>query len=171
KGEAPSFVPASATNYPANSEFGKGTDLGGGEYVVYNGSVASVEVSNLEHSSTYFLKVYEYNGTGDLIRYLTSSALTADGSTLSAPVTVSHDVVTTIAPNSVSFSWEKGSGTGRILVMRQGSAINSAPADLSAYPANAIFGTGSQIAAGDYVVFAGTGNSVTVTGLAEDRKS
>lgn len=167
KGEAPSFVPVSGTNYPANSEFGNGNDLGDGEYVVYNGSVSSVDISNLEHSSTYYLKVYEYNGTGDLIRYLTTSVLTAEGSTLSAPATVSHDVVTTIAPNSVSFSWEKGNGSGRLLVIRQGSAINSAPADLSAYPANAVFGTGSQIAAGDYVVFAGTGNSVTVTGLAE----
>ncbi len=168
KSEAPNFVPSSATNYTANSEFAKGTDLGGGEYVVYNGSAGSVEISNLEHSSTYYLKVFEYNGTGNLIRYLTASTLTANDATVSAPATASFDVTTTVGNNSVNFSWEKGNGAGRILVMRQGSAILSAPANLSVYPANAAFGTGSQIAAGEYVVYAGTGNSVTVTGLPEN---
>lgn len=168
KDEAPGFVPASATNYTANSEFGKGTDLGGGEYVVYNGSVGSVEISNLEHSSTYYLKVFEYNGTVSLIRYLTASPLSTNGATFSAPATASFDVRTTVGNNSVSFSWEKGNGTGRILVMRQGSAIQSTPAGYSVYPANAAFGAGSQIAAGEYLVYAGTGNSVTVTGLTED---
>ena len=168
KDEAPGFVPVSAVNYTANSEFGKGADLGGGEYVVYNGSAGSVEISNLEHSSTYYLKVFEYNGTGSLIRYLTASPLSANGATVSAPATASFDVTTTVDNNSVNFSWEKGNGAGRILVMRQGSAIQSAPADYSVYPANAVFGAGSQIAAGEYVVYAGTGNSVTVTGLTEN---
>ena len=39
-------------------------------------------------------------------------------------------------------------------------------ADGSEYTANTAFGAGTQIGTGNYVVFAGTGTSVTVTGLA-----
>lgn len=166
QGSAVAFTPASATNYTANAAFGLGADLGGGQYLVYNGNGSTVDITNLFPSTTYYFAVYEYNGTGDMIRYLTTQFLTTSGSTLLPPATPSGDVQAVTGSGSITFNWSAGSGTGRLLVLKEESAVTALPADLSVYPANAVFKSGSQLALGEYVVFAGTANSVTVTGLA-----
>ncbi|HEV7330245.1 MAG TPA: T9SS type A sorting domain-containing protein [Flavisolibacter sp.] len=165
KGSAVDFVPANATDYPANATFAAGTDLGGGQYIVYNNSGSAVDITNLLPSTTYHFRVYEYNGTGSLIRYLTASTLAATASTVTAPATPSSVITATPGSKELSLSWTKGNGSGRIVVLKEGSAVTGAPANLSVYPANAVFKSGSQIAPAEYVVYAGTGNSVTITGL------
>ncbi|MGB8190730.1 MAG: T9SS type A sorting domain-containing protein [Chitinophagaceae bacterium] len=165
KGSAVSFVPANATSYTANAVFGSGADMGGGQYIVHNSNANSVDVTNLEPSVNYYFAVYEYNGTGTLLRYLTSSVLTASAGTAFAPTTAASTVVTGTTPGKLIINWTNGNGAGRLVVMKEGSAVNAIPVNLSSYPANAIFKTGSQIAAGEYVVYSGTGNTVTVTGL------
>ncbi|KEY18799.1 T9SS sorting signal type C domain-containing protein [Kaistella antarctica] len=72
---------------------------------------------------------------------------------------------TNITANSFNINWTKGNGANRIVVIRSGSAVNAAPVDGTAYTANPIFGSGSQIGTGNYVVYAGTANAVSVTGL------
>ena len=166
QGSAVAFTPAAATSYTANATFGAGTDLGSGQYVVYNSSGNAVEITNLLPATTYHFAVFEYNGTGTTLRYLTSSVLTASGSTLLPPATPSSDVQAVAAAGTVTFSWTTGSGTGRLLVLKEAGSVTALPANGSVYPANAVFQSGSQMAAGEYVVYAGTGNTVTVTGLA-----
>lgn len=165
QGSAVSFVPANATSYTANASFGSGTDLGGGQYVVYNGTASSVDLTNLLPSTTYYFAVYEYNGTGTLIRYLTTPFLNASGSTMAAPSAPVTGVNAVPAKGQVTVSWNNGNGNGRLVVMKEGSGVSAIPADLSVYPASSVFKSGSQIAAGEYVVYAGNSNSVTVTNL------
>ncbi|RYZ29230.1 MAG: T9SS type A sorting domain-containing protein [Chitinophagaceae bacterium] len=165
KAAAVNFVPADATNYVANAAFGLGTDLGEGQFVVYNNSGNSVEITNLESSTIYHFAVFEYNGATNLIRYLTATTLTTTASTLLAPTIGVSNVNTAIANGALTLSWTAGNGTGRLIVMKEGSAPTAQPADLSTYPANAVFKAGSQMAAGEYVVYMGTGTSVTITGL------
>ncbi|MDF2190040.1 T9SS type A sorting domain-containing protein [Paraflavitalea sp. CAU 1676] len=165
QGSPVTFVPAAATTYTANASFANGTDLGGGQYTVMNGTANTVDITNLQPASTYYYTVFEYNGAGTLLRYLTTSVLTASASTLSAPVSAPSSPVVTAGASSLSISWTNGSGTSRLVVMKEGTAVTSSPATGSAYPANAVFKIGSQVTAGEYVVYAGTGNAVTVTGL------
>ena len=165
QGSAVSFVPANATSYAANASFGSGADLGGGQYVVYNGTASTVDLTNLLPSTAYYFAVYEYNGTGTLIRYLTTPFLNASGSTMAAPSTPVTGVNAVPAKGQVTVSWNNGNGSGRLVVMKEGSAVSAIPADLSVYPASSVFKSGSQIAAGEYVVYAGNSNSVTVTNL------
>lgn len=74
--------------------------------------------------------------------------------------------VTAYSVNSISLSWTNGNGARRVVVAHMGSAVNANPVDGTSYTANAVFGSGSQIGTGNYVIFdSGTGNSVTVTGL------
>lgn len=164
-GSAVTFVPAAGTAYTSNAAFGNGTDLGEGQYCVYNGAGYTVDITNLQPSTTYYIAVYEFNGTGTMIRYLTSAVLSGSASTLTAPATPVNTVQATPGTGSLSLTWNNGSGHGRLVVMKEGSAVAATPASLSVYPANATFKNGSQIAAGEYVVFAGNGNAVTVTGL------
>jgi hypothetical protein len=69
--------------------------------------------------------------------------------------------------SGLTVNWTRGSGDGVIVLMKQGSAVNSAPADgtYTGYTANAVFGSGTPIGAGNYVVYKGIGSSVTISGL------
>lgn len=55
--------PASGSSYTANSYFGSGQDLGGGNYIVYNGTGTSVNLTGLFSGSTYYFAIMEYNTT------------------------------------------------------------------------------------------------------------
>ncbi len=61
--------PVDGTSPTANTTYS-----GSGEQVVYNNSGNSVSVTGLTGSTTYWFRVYEYNGTGPTTKYLTSTA-------------------------------------------------------------------------------------------------
>lgn len=164
-GNPVSFVPANGIDYTANAAFGTGTDLGSGQYVVFNGTQNTVAITNLLPSTVYYFAVYEYNGSGATATYLTAGVLTASRTTATAPAAGSTALNGTASNLTINISFTSGPGDGRIVVMKEGSAVSGIPADLGKYPANTVFQNGSQIAAGEYVVYAGSGNSVTVTGL------
>jgi hypothetical protein len=81
----------------------------------------------------------------------------------------------TIAANNLIFSnttagsttltFTKGNGARRIVLAKVASAVNSNPLDSFAYLAKDTFGLGSQIGAGNFVIYNDTGNTVTVRGL------
>lgn len=82
-------APFDGVNYSANSIFGSGTHLGGGNYVVYNGNGTSVNVTGLQSNTTYMFSVYEYNGSVACeLNYLTSSSLSGTKATLNVQPTL-----------------------------------------------------------------------------------
>lgn len=159
------FVPQDAVDYPAQAAWG-GTDLGGGQYAVYNGSSSTVTLTSLQPGTVYHFAVFEYNGTGSTIRYLTQQHLTYSASTAATPSVPAANSQLTVLENSALLQWQNGNGQRRLVVLRAGAAVSQQPVNLIAYPAQSSFGNGSQIAVGEFVVFAGTGNQVNVTGLA-----
>ncbi|MDO7850398.1 T9SS type A sorting domain-containing protein [Hymenobacter convexus] len=70
-----------------------------------------------------------------------------------------------LSSGGVTLSWTAGNGTGRLVVVRPASATTTAPTDGSVYNGNAVFGSGSQLGTGGFVVYAGTGSTVNVTNL------
>jgi hypothetical protein len=65
----------------ANSNLNSAPSLGGGNYVVYNGSGSSVTVTGLSAGATYYYSIYEYNGSSSTTDYLTSTFATNSEST------------------------------------------------------------------------------------------
>jgi hypothetical protein len=65
----------------------------------------------------------------------------------------------------IKVSWTNGNGTNRIAVMKQGGAVDWTPSDNTTYTANASFGSGTEMGTGNYIVYNGTSNNVTVTSL------
>lgn len=70
----------------------------------------------------------------------------------------------------IKFMWTNGNGARRIVVAQQATSYGGAnPTDGQSYTANPVFGNGSQISTGYFVVFnntsTGTTDSITVTGL------
>ncbi|MFZ4412599.1 MAG: M6 family metalloprotease domain-containing protein [Bacteroidales bacterium] len=55
--------PSNSISYTANIDFGSGSQIGFGNYVVYNGTGTSVNISNLTQGNTYYFAVYEYNAS------------------------------------------------------------------------------------------------------------
>lgn len=80
-------------------------------------------------------------------------------------VQANNILVTGITSTSLSFSWTNGNGESRIMLIRESSLVSNSPSDNTTYTANSIFGSGSQVGIGNYVVFNGVGNTVTITGL------
>jgi trimeric autotransporter adhesin len=89
------------------------------------------------------------------------------GTVYSAEPGTSDTSLAFLNTTSVSFTatWANGAGTNHLVVVRSGSAVNATPADGVSYTAATMFGTGSEIGTGNYVVYNGAGNSVTITGL------
>lgn len=83
-------------------------------------------------------------------------------STHATSVTVPNITVTT---TDATINWTNGNGNQRIVLLRAASDVNANPANNSTYTANATFGSGSQIGTGNFVIYKGTGSSVTVEGL------
>lgn len=63
-GSAVNADPTSGTGYTANAAFGSGSQIGTGNYVVYNGTGTSVNLTGLASNTTYHFAIYEYNNTG-----------------------------------------------------------------------------------------------------------
>lgn len=170
KSRAVTFKPVNGNSYPANPNFGSGVDMGDGQFVVYNGADRHVNLNGLTHSSAYTLAVYEYSGTGADSRYYTEKSLNLTAQTAFPPNQSSTDMITRNTSNSIHFAWTKGDGQKRIVVIREGHAVEGVPVQLHSYQAHAEFGRGVQIQEGEFVVFCDTGSEVTVTGLKPDHE-
>lgn len=173
QGSAVSSVPADQGNYTASSIFGGGSTIGAGEFIVYMGSGTSVTVTGLTPGTTYYFAFFSYNGS--LIctnNYLTPTTSTIAGTTdtcVPDPVPTVQSTNATasgIGASSMTVSWTRGNGSSCIVIANAVLPVSATPLNGSTYTANSGYGLGTMIAAGQYIVYIGTGNTVVVTGLA-----
>lgn len=164
QGSAVNADPVSGTTYTANAAFGSGSQIGTGNYVVYNGTGTSVNVTGLLENTTYHFAVYEYNTTSTCyhLTELTGNFTTTQCSPTTQATTFTSSSIT---GTSGTANWVRGNGNSVLVVARAGSAVNADPVSGTSYTANAVFGSGSQIGTGNFVVYSGTATSVNVTGL------
>jgi len=166
EGSAVTAIPANGTDYNASSVFGSGDAILPGQFVVYDNTSTFVDLSNLNPNTTYHFAVFEYDGTGTNTAYLTSSFLSGNQSTLSAPaIQASNIIFSAVSGTTLTTGWTNGSGANRLVVARQGSPVNADPVNLVSYGASPSFGSGNQIGTGNYVVYSFNGSSVGVTNL------
>ncbi|MCO5062311.1 MAG: autotransporter-associated beta strand repeat-containing protein [Kiritimatiellae bacterium] len=168
-GSAVNANPSDNSTYTGNATFGSGSEIGTGNFVVYNGSGSSVSVSGLSAGTVYHFRVYEYNGSSGSEDYLTSTATgnPASQTTLASEPTTQATTVTfsSLGNTSMTINWTSGNGANRLVIVRQGSAPSGGPVDGTAYTADADFsGSGSALGSGK-VVYQGSGSSVAITGL------
>ena len=74
-------TPTDGVSYTANTIMGSGSTFGASEFVVYNGTGNTVDITNLLGSTTYSVKVFEYNGSAGTENYLTTSNNTSQTTT------------------------------------------------------------------------------------------
>jgi hypothetical protein len=156
--------PVNLHNYSGSNSFGSGAQVGAGNYSVYTNTGNSTTINNLRPGTQYYLSFYEYNGNSEPV-YL-GPAYTATVTTRTIPTVAASDLVTIKTDGKeLAFNWTNGNGQRRIMVAKQGSPVTAVPLNGISYTANNIFGSGSALAAGEFVVYDGTGNSTYVYGL------
>jgi hypothetical protein len=161
--------PSDLSAYTANSAFGSGDEIGTGNYVVFSGSSSFADITGLTANTNYYFKVFEYNNTG-AINYLTSGF---DASNPNDTTTIKGEP--TLQASSISFSnitdtsfvadWTRGDGDNVLIVAQQASTITATPTDFINYSADTVFGLGSEMTTGVYVVYKGSGTSCEISGL------
>jgi len=104
------------------------------------------------------------NSQGIGIDNVSLTATFATGCT--APTTqVSIFTSSSITETSATLGWTRGNGNNVLVVARAAGAVNADPVNGTSYTANSVFGTGSQIGTGNFVIYNGAATTVNVSGL------
>ncbi len=116
--------PADGTDPTANPTY-----AGSGEQVVYNGNGSSVNIDGLTGNTTYWYRVYEYNGTGSGTKYLTVTATGNPNSQATSSYT--PPTVTTAPVTNISYTTATGGGDvladGGFPVIARGVCYSTTP--------------------------------------------
>lgn len=76
-------------------------------------------------------------------------------------------IVSNLGSGSMTLSWTRGDGNEIVVLAKEGSAVDATPSDNTVYLADR-FGSGTQIGSGNFVIYSGTGTSVTIRGLSSN---
>jgi hypothetical protein len=113
---------------------------------------------NLAAATLVYFRGYATNSTGT--GYSSTASFYTEPDTQSGGLIFSG-----VTFNSINVNWTAGTGAGSILIIKAGSVVDQDPVDGIEYSPNAQYGAGPDLGGGNFVVFAGSGTSVTVTGL------
>ena len=162
---APNFVPVDGIEYAFNSVVGNvsGNDI----YVVQNTNVPGFNIVSISPPVTLYFKVYSFNGSGATINYLTTAPLSGSQAPIPAEPTIQASNLNITQPfaSTLQLNWTNGNGASRLVVGKAGGLVNQAPVDGATYAASSTFSGGDDLGNGNYVVYKGSGNSVSVTAI------
>lgn len=157
--------PTDLNSYAADPVFGGGANLGSGSYVVYNGTGSSVAVTNLAPGTSYTVEATSFNGSGGSENYRGTPTSATASTLMPEPTQASAIAFGTLGSTSYAVSFTAGSGLSRLVVAKQGSAVDWTPTDGTAYAGeNNAFGSGTDLGGGNYLVHRGT-SPFTLSGL------
>ncbi|WP_290790282.1 MBG domain-containing protein [Flavihumibacter sp. UBA7668] len=151
KGAAVTSKPVNGQTY-VGDDFGKGTAMGNGEFVILNGPGTSTYVNGLEPGTTYHFAVFDYNGYGATSQFLTSSFLAGSQATVGAPAKQASITADNITGTTVKLNIVKGDGDMRLIVMKAGGPVDADPVNFTGYSSSTTFGNGQEIGNGNFVV-------------------
>lgn len=157
-------VPCNYVNYNAHPTFGNGDDIGLGEYVVYNGSGNVVTVNGLEEGGIYYVSVFEYDAADPCFNKA-NTATGVEKMRCTKPTDV-ENLMESAGDSRVALAWDNPNCYDELLVVAGLNSISAVPSgDGSAYTANLVYGNGTGLGGGEFVVYKGGLEKIEVTGL------
>jgi hypothetical protein len=164
-GSAVNANPVDLTQYSASAAFTFGSEIGTGNFVVFNGTGNTVNISGLQPGIVYYFSVFEFNGFSNPVYRTILPATGNQVSNLRPTVPSSNITFSNIDGESVTVTWTQGNGASRIVVARAGSPVTAIPVDGVDYAENSDFQLAAAISTGQKVVFDNTSPFFTMTGL------
>lgn len=113
------------------------------------------------------------DGRPDLfsLTFLNGAVFTTLNNSVIEPVSPNVEIeVTEVSSHSASISLSPPGAQERLVIVSKGESLLALPSDATFYTPRAHFGEGDMLAEGSYVVFAGVGGSVDVTGLSSSTR-
>lgn len=158
------------TSLSANTSFESGTLFGAAipySFIVYKGSGTTLTIDGLTAGESYKIKAYTYSGT-DWIS--DSNCPTTSISNLGFTEVSSYNSIDGNTESTISWTNPSGSCFDEILIVcHEASSVIATPSgDGSSYSADAAFGSGTDIGTDEFVVYKGTGSTMTITELTND---
>src|SRR5260221_8858962 len=87
------------------------------------------------------------------------------------PTTQASNITWTSGGSSnITLSWTNGNGANRLLVGSTGQSVDFTPTDNTTYTANSNFGSGQNVGGGMYVIYKGSGSSITINSLSSNNQ-
>src|SRR5690349_21464496 len=100
------------------------------------------------------------------IFYATIFILLSFASFATAPTTAASNFhLNSIDGGFFNLGWTAGNGTRRVIICKAGGPVTFVPQNGVDYTDNTVFGSGQQVAAGEYVVYDNAFTSFFLTGL------
>lgn len=162
------FLPQDLTVYsPGSAVYGSGKMVAPGTYVVVDVSNGGAPaVTGLTPGHTYYATVFDMNGYNAPV-YLRPGSSVAINIPNEPTKAAANPSFSSIEGNTMMFSWANGDGGRRIVVARKGTPVTTIPQDGAVYTAATNFGSGAELTpgSGEFVIYDGTYNSTTITGL------
>jgi PKD repeat protein len=122
-------------------------------------------ITGLVPGTTYYARAYATNSAGTA--YGEEFSFTTVVVPLATePTQSATPVASQVDGTTMQLTLTGGNGTKHLVLAQLGSAVSAVPVDATTYTDNTVFGKGTQFGTtGSYVVYAGTGNTVLVSGL------
>ncbi len=145
---AVSANPVDGNTYNASSTFGSGSNLGSGNYVVYDGTGNDLILTGLTPGTIYYFKIFEYNGTSSTTNYLTTSPASASGVAGSLTVAINAatnemcvgDSILLTGQGASTYNWAPSFG----LSSATGNTVYAFPATTTTYTVTGTDSRGCQ---------------------------
>ncbi|WP_299365991.1 hypothetical protein [Winogradskyella sp.] len=148
--------------YTADTQFGNGTALLAGQFAVYKSTGTSASITGLTGGSTYHFTIFSRVGS-----------TWSSGATANVTYTGTIENPTSFTSfndcGDIGLQWTNPTCFDEILVVaRASNTVTATPTgDGSAYTADAQFGNGTALSAGEYAVYKDVSDNVTITGLTD----
>lgn len=139
-------LPVDGNDYTGNSIFGSGSNIGNANYVVYNGTGNSIQITGLTTGVEYVFYVYEYNGDYATINFNTTQFSSTSFLVNAFSFNV-NPTVPTICPGgqitlttggALSYQWSPSTG----LSATTGTTVIASPANTTTYSVDGVNNAG-----------------------------
>lgn len=122
---------------------------------------------NLSAFSNIYIRILHTRTSGANEVYIDDFSVSSITSSCTPPTVSATGLNTTVTTNTINLAWSNppSGADGVIVVARSVSGVNQNPSSGTAYAQSSIYGNGANLTNGNFVVYTGTGNNVSITGL------
>lgn len=122
---------------------------------------------SLSSFSNIYIRILHTRTSGGNEVYIDDFLVTSTTSSCTPPTVSATGLNTTVTTNTINLAWTNpvSGADGVVVVARSVSGVNQNPVSGTAYAQSAVYGSGASLTNGNFVVYTGTGNNVSITGL------